>query len=324
MAEQFGSSEWMVLTLVVAYHDLGKMEAAWANEHGLDTTGVEWLAHDYDSKGLLVANPGLLTPYSLDEKEREAVLELCRLHSVPGQFFFGEGSLAAYEGLRHQHPFGMTMGRTHGLLDVMSALNHGFVRPILESHRDLGELVAKAQSSGRPLDDVFRDASEEQFEKEVDSGAPVGAVSWRRLRRLLGKRFSPENLNEALTAVPAEFVTLFDLVSDGDHTWYGTYIANAFGSGLLAALDGTSEAAGAVGLLVKAIACAGRRMEHRKEWTVSALEPSLQVKEGRDGALAVLRSLAPAETLEQAYQLLDAGPLRYKVGDSGVEFSWQA
>ncbi|MEQ8223012.1 MAG: hypothetical protein ABRQ37_11970, partial [Candidatus Eremiobacterota bacterium] len=92
-------SDWKVLTVVAGFHDIGKMNPKWAEKSGMNMKGVEWIAHDFDSETMLKGNPELLSGANLTEKEKEKVLLLARLHSLPGQYFFGEGNVSAYKPL---------------------------------------------------------------------------------------------------------------------------------------------------------------------------------------------------------------------------------
>lgn len=310
--------EWVLLSLLVGFHDLGKMNPEWAEKH-FDTTNVSWLAHDYDSASLLRNNPALLDAYEVSAKERELIIELCRLHSVPGQFFFGEGNVAAYQPLVAEFPRALTLARFHGLIDVMSALNHGFVRPILASHAQLAEL---AKSAGDKLEAAFRELCEKHYEEdgaqELLGEVKVGPVTWRRLRLLMGKQVTACEVAEGISKTPAEFVEHFDRVTDGDHTWYGTYIANAFGSGMVKALEG--RGADATSNLVKVIACIGSKMVHKASWAISALGPSFEVAKGRANATAILSTLSDANTLEQGLDILNSGEsLTYQISGDAAE-----
>lgn len=311
--------DWKLLALLVGFHDLGKVDPRWARAE-LSTRNVHWIAHDCDSAALLRANPELLEGYGLERKEQALITELCRLHSVPGQFFFGEGSVVAYQSIFDSSPRMITLARIHGIIDVMSALNEKFVSPILDSHRELGELFARAAENNTTLETELRNIGLAQLEKDgVAKTAPVGPISWRRLRLLMGKQVTVEDIQLGLRA-GAEFIRTFDRVTNEDHTWYGTYIANAFGSGMTKILP--EEGAKATTHLVKLIACLGSQMEHAERWVVSALGPAFEVTKGPDQARSILDSLKNAQSIEEGLTLLREGSvLSYRTGGNGVEIS---
>ena len=312
--------DWHLLALLVVFHDLGKVDPGWAQNH-LDTTGVEWIAHDYDSAIFLTHNPDLLEPFEVDQSETAALIELCRLHSVPGQFFFGEGNVLAYQALLDQSPRYTTVARIHGIIDSMSALNERFIKPILSSHEQLAKLFERAESEGTTLEEVFRRQSTEMIKQEIGSACPLGPVSWRRLRLLLGNDVGPEQLLESVEKVPIELLSAFDRATDGDHTWYGTYVANAFGQGLIRVVDDPGATPLVVSNLVKVVACAAAKMQHRDQWALSALGPALRIQNG--GAVAAreaMLALKDSSDLEAALSALEKSEiLGMRVGGYGVE-----
>lgn len=314
------SVDWRLLALLAGFHDLGKVRRQWANEH-LDVGGVGWVAHDHDTKILLERNPELLSGFGLAAEERERLLELCRLHSIPGQFFFGEGNLAAYQWLADDWPQGIIVARVHGLVDAMSALNDRFTKSILDTHMRLGSLLERAKGSGDSLSETLRAEAKRSYMEETGGRAPVGPVTWRRLRLLLGDGMPGEDVLAALDSIPDSLLERFDQATDGDHTWYGTYVANAFGRGLLRAHP--DEADRVFALLVKVVAGCSMLMDHKMEWCLGAVEPALVVG-GPGRSDRILDSLNAAVTPEHALEILTSGStLKLRVAEYGVAVELQ-
>lgn len=318
-ASELSLSDWEILTLVVGYHDLGKVSQEWARDASWNLEDVDWVAHDYDSKRLLENNPDLLAGYELSASKAALIGELCKLHSLPGQYFFGEGNLVAYEGVRDS----LAIARVHGLLDVMSALNHKMVKPILDSHREMGRVLDKALKDEVGLHEAHRN----QALATGNGARPLGPLAWRRLALLLGKGVSPELLERALETLPSEFLDGFNEGTDGPSTWYGTYVANAFGQGLVKALENPTEdeLMGTCRLLVKIGAAAASHMTGRQAWAFSSLDPSLYAAGDPERARVILTALDGVESLKAARERLNGGGiLEARVAESGVEISMGA
>ena len=322
--DSFSESDWKTLTILAGYHDVGKVEKQWAEKNGWNLDSVDWVAHDFDGKPILANNPSLLRPYNLQSQQRELILELTKLHSLPGQFFFGEGNVVAYEAVsEHLH-----IARAHGLLDVMSAINHRMVKPILDSHVRLGDLLdhyhpnKKGESNTEGgLYELFAQEAQEQVETDLR----LSPVTWKRLRLLMGRDCTPVHILDALTGLEDEFIDSFDRATRGRQTWYGTYIANAFGQGLIKAVksskNGSPVEVQATQLLIKIVASAASEIDVEKSWALSSQKPSLAVAEGREEALEVFRSLDGVSTLEDSRRFLREGTglLQIRVADTGVE-----
>ena len=254
--------------------------------------------------------------------QKEVLKELCRLHSVPGQYFFGEGNVLAYQDLMEASPQFTVIGRIHGILDSMSALNEKFSKFVLNSHQQLSTLFDEAEKMSLRLESVNRKRARSQMESEVVQQIPVGPVSWQRLRRLLGNKVPPIELEEALETIPSELLEAFDRATDGGHTWYGTYIANAFGSGMIRALQREEYSKSVVvGNLIGLVACVAPEMEHRDQWAFGAVGPALRLKRLRtDKAREILDVLAGLTTVSEGRAALSrSNCLKLRVGAYGVE-----
>jgi len=350
LSQGLTDSDWKVLTVVAGYHDLGKMSPEWAAQSGLDLQGVEWIAHDFDSETMLRNNKGLLEPYGLNDEEKEKALNLCRLHSLPGQYFFGEGNVSAYGPLfktaetDHSENV-LKLARVHGILDVMSALNHKLVKPVLDSHMKLRDFMTDAYENKTPLGMKFRQTAVHDLQKaaEGEDGPALnaiqrdfgmGPVALQRLQKLVGNDVKPHHILKALENVGPEIAYEFHEATDREQTWFGTYIANSFGSGMAKALkvgkpDALAQPHEVAEATLKMIACSSRYCRRlqgvRPEWALGALQPSLAVAGGGEGALAVLKETQKIVSPDQGITLL-TGPssrLTMRGGETGVELGWR-
>jgi len=351
LTQDLSASDWKVLTVVAGFHDLGKMSPEWADKSGLDLKGVEWIAHDYDSETLLRNNPDLMKPYGLNSEEQEKVLTLSRLHSLPGQYFFGEGNLSAYQPLfgtaaKEGNDSVLKLARAHGALDVMSALNHKLVKPVVDSHVKLKSVVDAAYGEHVSPGSKFRQEAVAQLEKasEGEDGSSLlaiqqqcglGPVALQRLQKLVGGDVKPHHLLQALEKVGPEFAHAFDKAMDRQETLYGTYVANTFGSGLARALkvaqpDGLARPQDVAEATIKMVVCAQRHRDElpdvRSEWALGAQAPSLVVAAGAPQALSVLEETQKIYSPQQGVTYL-TGPssrLTMRGGETGVEIGWRA
>jgi hypothetical protein len=62
-------------------------------------------------------------------------------------------------------------------------------------------------------------------------------VAMKSSQKLVGNA-RPADFISAFEAMDPAFIKSFNSATDGEKTWFGTYIANSFGSGLLKALKG--------------------------------------------------------------------------------------
>lgn len=339
LRKDLNASDWKVLAVVAGLHDLGKMAPEWANDSGLNLQGVEWIAHDFDSETLLQNNSQLLEPYGLDQDEQSKVKLLCRLHSLPGQYFFGEGNPSAYEPLfemanKEGRESVLNLARLHGALDVMSALNHKFVKPIMDSHVKLKGFISEACAEKTPLGARFREVASHELQQDskwatLAETHDLGPVAMLRLRRLVGVGLPAEQFETALASLDPSFIKEFQRATDGESTWFGTYVANAFGSGMVKALKDKVAPAEAIAATVKMVACAAHfhaQQGGRSEWALGSLDPSLQVAAGAESALAILIETRQLSHLSQGVERLSSGlyPLTMRGGESGVEIGFQA
>ena len=343
LREGLSRSDWKVLSIVAAFHDLGKVDPKWAEDNGMDLTGVDWIAHDYDSQTMMEHNPGLLEPFQLTPEEREKVLTLSRLHSLPGQFFFGEGNVSAYSPLvkmadRESSENVLKLARIHGILDVMSALNHKFFKPILDSHTKLRTLISEAYEQKTPLGMKFRQVAVEELKEaggeflSVANDFGVGPVAMQRLRKLTSTKVEAQEFRNAFQKLDPTMIYEFQVATDGEETWFGTYVANAFGGGMLRALKETEvPASEAIAATVKMVACAARHQRQlekthgtREEWALGSLQPSLAVASGKEGALGVLAETHKIQTVEEGVQMLTTQPLGLTMrgGHTGIEIGY--
>lgn len=339
LRKDLSPSDWKVLAVVAGLHDLGKMSPEWAKDSGLNLKGVEWIAHDFDSETLLQNNAQLLEPYNLDQDEQDKVKILCRLHSLPGQYFFGEGNPSAYEPLleianQEGRESVLNLARIHGALDVMSALNHKFVKPILDSHVKLKGFISEAYAEKTPLGSRFREVASQELQQDPKFSSlaethDLGPVAMLRLRRLVGAGLPAEQFETALASVDSTFVKEFQRATDGESTWFGTYVANAFGSGMVKALKDKVAPAEAIAATIKMVACASHfhsQQGGRSQWALGSLDPSLQVAAGAESAQAILNETRQLTTLSQGADRLSSGlhSLTMRAGESGVEIGFQA
>ncbi len=304
--------DWVLLTAVVAFHDSGKLDSGWAADSHLCLESVEWIAHDFDSESILKNNPGFLEPFQLSDSEHELVLSLCRLHSLPGQYFFGEGNLSAYQPILSQcfsqnRVAPLSIARIQGVIDVMSALNQGMVSPILGSHLRLRELLGRAFKERAAIQDLVNE------DAVKDVGQASHPIAWQRLQRLVGAPVSQASLPQAL-------VENFAKCSDGSNTWFGTYVANAFGGGLKRALTKEVPAESVAESLMRVVVAAADFYQgSRQEWALSALQPALAIVGHPDAAAALLEAgmrLSPGD-LENG-----TSPINAVRGETGVKIEF--
>lgn len=304
LCADFGDRDWFLLSLIAAFHDLGKLRHEWASQCHLCLEGVEWLTHDYDSEIILKNNPRLLEPYELSDPERELVVEISRVHSLPGQFFFGEGNLTAYKRVQEISEVvnGLRLARIHGVLDVMSALNDKMVRPILKSHLKLHELL---ESPTKNLDQLLTQYS------VSEAGSGPDPIARLRLNKLVGKSLDHSKL---------EFDSFQEFAhwSQASKSWYGTYVANALGSGLLRNLPAGVAPETVANALMRVVNAACHAYKGpREEFAVSVLQPALSIVGHPHRAELLLQSSLKLDSLE------GAGPWKFKAGQTGVALEFQ-
>lgn len=307
-------SDLKVLTAVVALHDIGKVNPEWAKGK-LNLEGVEFIAHDYDSRLILENNPQLLSIFNLNESETRIVLDLVKLHSLPGQYFFGEGNLAGYKPvleyarkINSENP--LKLARIHGLIDVMSALNHGFVKPILNSHAKMSETISKVYKNGGNLEEAFNQEAEDATKglASIKEKYGLNAAALYRLMKLTG--LTVDDLiviDSALGKLNGSFIKEFNESTKGETTWYGTYVANAFGSGLKRAFGNkpTKEnLESVVCTTVKAISLATQFHDKygRNSYALSSVKPGLMVVEGKKDF--ILDELNKFNSLQQGLEYM--------------------
>jgi hypothetical protein len=286
-------SDLKVLLATVATHDIGKVNPKWAKDK-LNLDGVEFIAHDYDSRIILDNNPKILSEFNLNNSERNLVLDLVKYHSVPGQYFFGEGNLSAYQpimnyarSINSENP--LKLARIHGLIDVMSALNHGFVKPILASHQKMSDLISAVYNEGGSLGDAFKREAENATNdlKNIKEKYSLASNSIYRLIKLTGLNKDDANtIDEALSELDNSFILEFNTATSSETTWFGTYIANAFGGGLKRAFgnDATNDdLKEVVKTTVKVIA--GASAYHgsfgSNSYALSSVTPGLMIVDGK-------------------------------------------
>ncbi|MBT5021251.1 HD domain-containing protein [Candidatus Woesearchaeota archaeon] len=282
-----------ILTAVVALHDIGKVNQEWAKEN-LNTTGIEFIAHDYDSAKLVKTNPKLIAPFDLNDASQEIAIQLIKLHSLPGQYFFGEGNISGYHNLMNlsnklssENP--MKLARIHGLIDVMSALNKGFVKPILNSHKKLSELISNVYVGSGNLADAFEQEAKHatvDFCDVLDLHEIHPNSLYRLIKLTATKSDEIKILNEALSELSDDLVGEFDIATRSPTTWFGTYVANAFGSGLRRAYGDSitdSDIIDVIQTTVKMIAGANniQRQSYVRSYALSAITPGLMVADGQ-------------------------------------------
>jgi len=283
-------SDIKVLIAVSATHDIGKIDPEWAKGK-LNLEGVEFIAHDYDSRTILENNPYILSLFELNDSERNLVLDLVKLHSLPGQYFFGEGNLAGYQPvLDYSRSIGsenpLKIARIHGLIDVMSALNHNFVKPILTSHCKMSELISNVYSSDLTLREAFRKEAQDATKElaDVKSKYNLASNSLYRLMKLTGVN-DTNAIKSALSELHSSFVTEFDKATGDEVTWYGTYVANAFGSGLKRSFGNDiseEEMKQVVKTTVKVVAAASAYHSQfgNESYALSSVVPGLMIVNG--------------------------------------------
>lgn len=306
---------WLVLSAVCAFHDSGKLSQAWGARGQICLDRVEWLAHDFDSETILRNNPNLLRPMGLTEAQEAIVLHLCRLHSLPGQFFFGEGNLTAYHSVAADRAW-LKVARIQGILDVMSALNQSMVRPILDSHRKLRDLLDGATDSN--LDNLTLQAAE----SEVPSAAPgFGVVAQQRLQKLTGLQPNTPQLSRIADSVGENTLKTFRITCEGPSSWYGTYIANALGTGLVRAFGTNPPIEEILAALIRVVSAAATVYDGpRQDWALSALQPALLIQSQPKAAKRLVNAANAFLTPDEAQdRLLKGGTdLRARRGDTGV------
>ena len=331
LLKKMTADDLRILAVIVGIHDLGKVDAQWAKNAGLDLAGSDFIAHDYETEVLLEANPDLLRNFVLSPNEDLFVKKLSKLHSLPGQYFFGEGHLAAYQELCEIPGFSperaLRIARLHGVLDVMSALNENFVHFILDSHVQLRDAIDEVLQHKGTLAEKFEQLALENLDPEarkIGQSFGLGTVATYRLCKLAGLKGScAEQLEEALQDLDPSFLRAFDEHSNRDHTWYGTYIANAFGSGLakqlatkevgLSMSEATIEALRAV---VKMVAIGAEyrsrfvRYDEKGSFAFSANKPSLIVAEGGEQAKAVWLSIQDLKSVHDGLKKMSSGQSR--------------
>ncbi|MEQ8225322.1 MAG: hypothetical protein ABRQ37_23590, partial [Candidatus Eremiobacterota bacterium] len=217
--------------------------------------------------------------------------------------------------------------------------------PILNSHNALRQFISEAYRDGKPLGEKFREASikelgkegtpEEPSLKDVATRFNLGPVAMNRLKKLMGNA-KPADFISAFESMDPAFIKSFNSATDGEKTWFGTYIANSFGSGLLKALkgpvaEGKASTADVIQATVKTVACAyvhRTRQEAiepcRTEWALGAQEPSLFILKGEKQALALLNETKKLTSPESGASLLASSRegLTLRSGESGIVFGY--
>jgi Helix-hairpin-helix motif len=256
LIRNFKEDDWKILTLLSAFHDVGRINPRWARDHDLNIDGLG-LAHDFDGAVLLSRHPELLDGFGLSKKERALLVDLVKWHTLPGQYFFGEGGLQGYQTLLRAGPRALDVARVHGLIDVMSALKSRFVKPILKTHEGFKEALSTVSEGGVSL------ARAEEREAAVSTPRSLLAVGdshglthvvTARIARLVGlKEADASALGEALATLDRSVIDAFQRASAGAESWYGTYVSMGLGAGLVKA--GATKAQ-SVAIVMKAVACA--------------------------------------------------------------------
>lgn len=175
----------------------------------------------------------------------------------------------------------------------MSALLGRFSNPVLEAHKNLATLLERAES-GESLLDLQDEASRQAG---AFCYAELGVTAVHRLNRLTGRIWSPSDLETALSSLDAETMRTVQVCTGQPRTWFGTYVANAFGSGLI---KSGRDPAAALQLLMRVLAqCSqeyGESGHERSAWCISSRGPALA--EEKDFGLAELRFRAARTGVE--------------------------
>ena len=316
LLKDLNMSDLKVLIAVAATHDFGKVNPVWAKDR-LNLTGVEFIAHDYDSRTILENNPELLSMFDFKKDEFALVLDLVKLHSLPGQYFFGEGNLSGYQpvfdyarAMSSESP--MKLARIHGFIDVMSALNKNFVKPILNSHMNMSSLITNVYQGSNTLGQAFYNvavAATGEMSGIMDKFGFAPNTMYRLMKLTGFKADDKDIIYDALSRTDISYLSEFNKATAGEATWYGTYIANAFGSGLKRAFrdDITEEQKGdVVKATIRAIAVASDF--HNKfgdsSYALSSVTPGLMVDKGN--TQEILSELMSSEKLNQMSKSLQA------------------
>ena len=307
MVESLSDHDWKMLALLACFHDVGRVNRAWAMRNNLNADALEGLAHDLEGRRFLEDNPQLLEAFGLSNEESALLKELVAWHTVPGQSFFGEGDFGGYESALkasniRKSSAPIDASRIHGLVDVMSALAKRFVAPIVKSHQSLRDTLTEAyelRASLREAFDAQAGSGTTAKWREVAKSYGLSITASYRLMLLTGLKTAEDSaaLEEALSKLDPSFIRAFDASTDSDTTWFGTYIAMGFGSGMIR--SGTAPAE-AIEAIIKIVAIANKFHQ-----TLSTSSFSLSAKEVSKASPARLRdALKSLNTVDQGVQTL--------------------
>ncbi len=198
----------------------------------------------------------------------------------------------------------------------MSALNAAMVRPILSSHTKLRLMLDRATP------DNLEELMLQDSQSEVVAPLPaLGPVAQHRLQRLTGLKPDPAQLERIAAQLGQPTLEAFRACTEGARSWYGTYVANALGSGLRRALGASANSDEVLTGLIRVVASAAQCYEGpRQEWALGALQPALQIQSSPEQARKLLQAANALVTPEQGAELLSSRthPLTARSGNTGV------
>ena len=345
LLDKLSVDELRLLAIVIGVHDLGRVDARWAKNAGMDLAGSDFIAHDYEGEALLLSNPKILASFSLTDNEALMVRKLCKLHSLAGQIITGEGHLAALEELRTlpKARSALHLFQLHSILDSISSADENLDPNLLRAHQNLHTLCDSVFDGKMSLVEAFERQAVLRTNEEIRSvGASfgLGTVSVYRLQELVGLYDSldpPTVLHRALETTDQSFIDSFHHHTQGSHTWYGDQIARAFGVGFVEqlsnnfGLDREEAVLESLQASIKMIAVGGTYHSYfvdrreQKAFALSARRPAFALSGDEQAGKAVWRAVRDLASLDQALAMMSSGEslLTLRGNHQATEIGWQ-
>ena len=249
LIQQLSKSEWKVLAVVAAFHDIGRVSGRWLREQneGIAYDMVEGKSvHEFYGSSFLLQNVFLLDCFDLTEQEKELIILLVKHHTLPGQLFFGEGDYSGYEQIlaiardvNNISPIDIVC--IHGLMDVISAFvasADDIHRVIVRAHSSLQQTLEEAYELNATLEQAYlARAYSETPAWLVTLGSQYGLSTSAIYRLTLLTRgrcpqdWCPKEFTRAFKSLQntnKNFLSLFEECTRYPGKWFGSYISMTF------------------------------------------------------------------------------------------------
>ena len=161
LTQGLNQEDYKLLIALAAVHDIGKQAKENSVLAQLQSKRALPLAdHAKTGELLLKHNPELLSPFFLEEPQKETILLLVKYHLNSGGYFFGGTTLNAYAELmsiakKQKSKKIIQYQLIHGMLDVMSVRKNILTRSILKGHRELREQLFEVYNTEQELAHLF-------------------------------------------------------------------------------------------------------------------------------------------------------------------------